>query len=127
MRFNYIKHNYFKNKTVKFVTYLSLNSDIKEATCCSSRTAHSDRLVGFVRREGGVFRPEYSFIVDCTFEDFIWCYSMLVIQLIITDIFGCKYEISLLFYKKICFIKMYNLHDVLDFPRRVADACSKIY
>jgi len=109
------------------MTYLSLNSDIKDATCCSSRTAHCNCLVGFVRREGGVFRPAYSFFVDCTFEDFIWCYNMFVIQLIITDIFGCKYEISLLFHKQFRFIKMYNLHNVLDFPRRVADAYSEKY
>jgi hypothetical protein len=52
---------------------------------------------------------------------------MFVIQRIITDIFGCKYEISLLFHKQFRFIKMYNLHNVLDFPRRVADAYSEKY
>jgi hypothetical protein len=80
----------------------SLNSDIKDATC-SSLIAHCN-LVGFGEREGGVFRPAYSFIVDCTVEDFIWCYNMLANQLIITDIFGYIYEISLLFHKKILFI-----------------------
>jgi hypothetical protein len=30
IRFNYIKQNCFKNRTVKFVTYLSLNSDRKD-------------------------------------------------------------------------------------------------
>lgn len=57
----------------------------------------------------------------------IWCYSMFVIQLNITDIFGCKYEISLLFHKCFFFIEMYNLHNVLDFLKRVADVYRKKY